>query len=390
MGFLQVNEIELILAGISGTLLLIQLLYYFTLYYRIHYHKAQVSKRRFQFIEELPPISIIIYTNEQCEQLKRSLPVILSQDYPSEFEVVIINGTKADETEDYLKLMQREHENIYYSFLPDSSRYFSRKKLAITLAMRACKYDWVLMTEPGCVPASNQWLRLMASNCIPGADIVLGYSGYENSKGWRSHTIAFDNLLLSMRYMGAALCGSPYMGIGRNLLYRKELFYRDKGFTWQHDLQNGDDDLFVNRLANGQNTRVETDSRTVMITETPTHKEWQDEKTGLAITARRYQGMQRYLMGFETTTRLLFYVSLLMMKWEALLSGHYIFIGVAVIAWLLRWSLQCLVFNNTAHDLGMQRWFYLSLPLFDFIQPYLSLRWKLRSLSKHKHDFLWQ
>jgi glycosyltransferase involved in cell wall biosynthesis len=390
MGFLQVNDIELILAGILSVMLLIQLLYYFSLYFRIHYRNAQVSRRGSQFTEDLPPISIIIYTDNQYEQLKRSLPLILAQDYPAGFEVVIINGSKTDETEDYLKLMQREHENIYHSFLPDSSRYFSRKKLAITLAMRACKHDWVLMTEPGCVPASDQWLRLMASNCTPRTEIILGYSGYTHAKGWRNRMISFDNLLLSMRYLGAALSGSPYMGIGKNLLYRKELFYKDKGFTWQHDLQRGDDDLFVNRLANGRNTRVETDSRAAMVSDTPTPKEWKDEKTGFAITAHRYKGTQHYLMGFETTTRLVFYLSLLAMKWEALFSGHYIFIGVAALAWLVRWGFQCMVFNITAKDLNMHRRFYLSLPLFDFIQPWQSLRWKLRSLNKHKHDFLWQ
>ena len=202
--------------------------------------------------------------------------------------------------------------------------------------------------------------------------------------------ISFDNLLLSMRYLGAALADSPYMGIGRNLLYRKELFYKDKGFTWQHDLQSGDDDLFVNRLANARNTRVETDNRAAMVSDTPTPKEWKDEKTGLAITARRYKGTQRYIMGFETTTRLVFYLSILAMKWEALFSGHYIFIGVAALAWLIRWSFQCLVFNTTAKDLDMRRRYYLSLPIFDFVQPWQSLRWKLRSLNKHKHDFLWQ
>ena len=69
--------------------------------------------------------------------------------------------------------------------------------------------------------------------------VVLGYSGYERGKGWLHKRVAFDNLFTSMRYLGFALAGSPYMGIGRNLAYRKELFYQQKGFSAHLNLQRG-------------------------------------------------------------------------------------------------------------------------------------------------------
>ena len=99
------------------------------------------------------------------------------------------------------------------------------------------------------MPASNQWLKLMARNFTPQTQIVLGYSGYDRTKGWLHKRTAFDTLFQSLRYLGFALAGKPYMGIGRNLAYRKELFFQQKGFSKYLNLQRGEDDLFINQLA---------------------------------------------------------------------------------------------------------------------------------------------
>ena len=104
----------------------------------------------------------------------------------------------------------------------------------------------------------------MARNFTSRAQIVLGYSGYERGKGWLHKRVSFDNLFTSMRYLGYALAGKPYMGIGRNMAYRKELFYAQKGFSAHLNLQRGDDDLFINRTATAENTRIETDANGVV------------------------------------------------------------------------------------------------------------------------------
>ena len=83
------------------------------------------------------------------------------------------------------------------------------------------------------------------------------------------------------------------MGIGRNLAYRKELFYEHKGFSAHLNLQRGDDDLFVNHVATAENTRVETDAdATIRMQPVFRAKDWREEKIGYASTARLYHGMQ--------------------------------------------------------------------------------------------------
>ena len=163
---------------------------------------------------------------------------MLEQDYP-QFEVIVINDGNTDESEDYLTILEEKYPHLYHSFVPDSSRYISRKKLAVTLGIKASKYEWLVFTNANCMPQSNQWLRLMARNFTSRTQVVLGYSGYERGKGWLHKRAAFDNLFTSMRYLGFALAGSPYMGIGRNLAYRKELFYQQKGFSAHLNLQRG-------------------------------------------------------------------------------------------------------------------------------------------------------
>lgn len=379
---------EQILLAATGTLFIIQALYYLCLYNRIHLRSRAVKRGNVHFSQELPPVSVIICAREECENLRRNLKAVLEQDYP-QFEVIVINDGNTDESEDYLTLLEEKYPHLYHSFVPDSSRYISRKKLAATLGVKASKYDWLVFTEANCCPQSNQWLRLLARNFTSRTQVVLGYSGYERGKGWLHKRVAFDNLFTSMRYLSFALAGSPYMGIGRNLAYCKELFYEHKGFSAHLNLQRGDDDLFVNHVATAENTRVETDAdATVRMQPVFRAKDWREEKIGYASTARLYHGMQRWLAGLETTTRLAFHVAWMATLATAILHFHWLAAGIAFLVWILRFILQAIIVNKTAKDLNDRRRYYWSLPVFDVLQPLQSLRWKLYCLFRKKSEFL--
>lgn len=382
------NTIEEILLITTGILLLIQLLYYFCLYNRIHLRSRAVKRDNVHFAQELPPVSVIICAREESENLHRNLVAVLEQDYP-QFEVIVINDGDTDESEDYLTLLEEKYPHLYHSFVPDSSRYISRKKLAVTLGIKASKYEWLVFTEANCRPQSNQWLRLMARNFTSRTQVVLGYSGYEQGKGWLHKRVAFDNLFTSMRYIGFALAGSPYMGIGRNLAYRKELFYAQKGFSAHLNLQRGDDDLFINHVATAENTRVETDANAIVRMQPVFRaRDWREQKISYASTARLYHGPQRWLAGFETLSRLAFYASFMAALVVGILNFNWLAAGIALFAWMLRFSVQAIIINKAAKDLDDKRRYYCSLPVFDILQPMQSLRWKLYCLFRKKSGFL--
>lgn len=382
------NTAELILLSAAGVLLIVQLIYYLGLYNRIHTHNLAVGKDEVHFGRELPPLSVVICARNESENLRRNLPAILKQDYP-DFEVIVINDGSTDESEDLLSELEEEYPNLYHSFTPDSARYISRKKLALTLGIKASKYDWLVFTEADCTPVSDKWLRRIARNFTPSTDIVLGYSGYERGKGWLHTRVSFDSLFTSLRYLGFALAGKPYMGIGRNLAYRKELFFKVKGFSTHLNMQRGEDDLFINQIANENNTRVETSPDSVIrMQPVERYKDWKEEKVSYMATARFYKGSQRWLLGLETATRLLFYVACLSGIVFGILSFHWLAAGLALLLWIVRYSAQAYVINKTANEMGDNRSYYFTLPVFDIIRPLQSLKFRLYRLYRRKGDFM--
>lgn len=382
------NTVELILLSVTGILLVTQLIYYIGIYNRIHTRNKANEKGEIHFTNELQPLSVIICARNESENLRRYLPSILEQDYPN-FEVVVINDGSTDESEEVLSAFEEKYPHLYHSFTPESARYISRKKLSLTLGIKASKHDWLVFTEANCQPVSDQWLRLMARNFTPRTQIVLGYNGYERGKGWRHKRIAFDSLFTSLRYLGFALAGKPYMGIGRNLAYRKELFFKQKGYSTHLNLQRGEDDLFVNQIITEDNLRVEIDKNSVIrMKPIERYKDWKEEKISYLATSSYFHGMQRYLLGFETCSRLLFYAALIAAIVFGVLNAHWLVVGMACVALLIRYTVQAIVINTTATDMDDNRHYYFTLPVFDLLQPLQSLRFRMYRLYRGKGDFM--
>lgn len=377
MGFIEVNTYELVLLLVAGILFLIQVIYYLALYNRIHAHNKTVRQNKLSFSEALPPLSIVICARNESENLRSFLPSVLEQNYP-EFEVIVVNDGSTDESEEFLSSLSKSYPHLYHSFTPENSRYISHKKLALTLGVKASKHDWLVFTEANCYPVSKDWLRLMARNFTSDTDIVLGYSNYERGKGWMHKKIAFDALFTSMRYLGYALARKPYMGIGRNMAYRRELFFQQKGYSAHLGLQRGDDDLFVNKIATNKNTRVETDANAVVRMKPVAYKtDWHEEKISYMATSRYYKGSQRFMLGFETFTRILFYLAVIAVITLGILDKHWLVAGIGGFAWLVRYTIQAIIINKTAKEAGEDRRYYFTLPVFDLLQPLQSLGFKL-------------
>ncbi len=382
-----INTTDLVLLSVTGSLFIIQLIYYLALYDRIRRHNKQTRLGLGNHNDIPEPVSVVICARNESENLRKFLPAILEQDYP-QFEVIVVNDGSTDESEEVLCMLEEKYPHLYHSFTPDSARYISRKKLALTLGIKASKYDWLVFTEANCCPVSNQWLRLMARQFTPRTQVVLGYSGYAPGKGWLHKRTSYDALFTSMRYMGFALAGSPYMGIGRNLAYRKELFFDHKGYSSHLNLQRGDDDLFINEVANGENTRVLTDPQAVTRMEPLRwYKDFKEEKVSYKATSRYFKGSQKYVSGFETFSRLLFYISIFLTIAWGVYTHHWLVAGIPVLIWILRLVIQAIIFNKTATELGESRRYIFSLPLFDLLQPLQSLKFSLSRKVRGRGDF---
>lgn len=207
--------------------------------------------------DELPGVSVIIYARDNASDLRAMLPEILNQEYPKEkMEVIVVNDGSVEDVTDVVNYLGQEHPNLYITFVPDEAHNLSRKKLAISLGIKAAKKEIAILTTAECRPATSQWLRLMATpfTTTGGShDIVLGRAVINNLK---NAMLRFDEAARLTTWISKALHGRPYRGTGFNLAYRRELFFKAKGFSRSLILHNGDDDLFINQITTRDNAAV--------------------------------------------------------------------------------------------------------------------------------------
>lgn len=369
---------------VLGLCLMIQLIYHLSLYNRI----PAAQKKQKEVSQEYPPLSIILCVENQVEYLRENISSILQQDYPN-FEVIVVDIASDDGTKEYLEYLEENHDNLYFSFTPESARFISRRKLAQTIGIKASKYDWLVFTEIDSKPISSQWLKKLAGHFIQGTDIVLGYSKYRTEKTWINRFTSYDSFILKLRYLGMALKNKPYMGQGRNMAYRKSVFFQEKAFSNQLNLQRGEDELFLNQNVNSTNTRVELSPESIIEMEPiKRKKDWKLQKQSHLLSVQRFKGNKQYWMGLETTTRLLLYAlglplfiySLITLTWQVSL--------LTFLCFLLRWVVQFLTINRTAKVMTEGRRFYFSLPLLDILLPLNNFLIRLKMPRKGRGDIL--
>ena len=233
----------------------IQLIYYLIVFSRLAFYRGIKNGKS---EENIAPISVIICAKNERDNLLQFLPDFLNQDYPN-FEVIVVNDHSVDDTEDVLKAFTMQFQNLKIVTVPDNDRFYGSKKFALTLGIKAAQFDHVLLTDADCKPASNTWITLMSAYAQK-KQIILGFGAYEKQKGLLNKLIRFDTFFTAVQYLSFSLCKMPYMGVGRNLAYHKELFFKNKGFSSHQHILSGDDDLFINEVANKTNTQIVVDS----------------------------------------------------------------------------------------------------------------------------------
>src|SRR6185312_2609594 len=150
------------------------------------------------------------------------------------------------------------------------------KKFPLSMGIKSSRYETLLLTDADCVPASEHWIQLMQNGYREGTEIVLGYGAYNKAEGLLNKIIRFETFHSALQYLSYALAGMPYMGVGRNLSYKKELFFNNKGFSSINHIPGGDDDLFINMVANKRNTTIVIDKDAHTLSEAaPTWQIWQ-------------------------------------------------------------------------------------------------------------------
>ncbi|HZE82857.1 MAG TPA: glycosyltransferase [Puia sp.] len=298
---------------------LIQLSYYGWFFRRLAFftpHSRDSSQQH--------PVSVIICARDEAAKLVTHLPGSLVQTYPSTHEVIVVNHNSQDDTRFLLDEFKKTFKGLHIVNLEQEAIGIPGKKYPLSMGIKEAIYEIVLLTDADCMPASEFWMQKMQDGYSNGIEVVLGYSPYTKKPGFLNKIIRFDTFHTAIQYLSYALAGLPYMGVGRNLSYKKELFFRNKGFSGINHLPGGDDDLFINKVANKGNTNIVIDPDTFTMSEPKkTFGEWFRQKARHYSTAKYYKPMHKLLLGMYSSSHILFYplfiASLIAFDWRFVL-----------------------------------------------------------------------
>ncbi len=254
------------------------------------------------------PVSVIICARNEADNLLNLIPLLYKQQYKV-FEVVVVNDRSLDETADVLRAFQEKYPDLNVTVIQESEKFQFNKKFALTIGIKAAKYKHLILTDADCKPSSDQWIQKMVSPFADGKLIAVGYGAYAKSKGVLNKLIRAESFGIAQQYFGLGGLGLPYMGVGRNLGYTKELFFNNKGFRNHQHMNSGDDDLFLSEVANKKNTGFvfDKESYTESIPKT-TWKGYLEQKRRHLTTSIKYKRSVQFILLLISVINYSFYV----------------------------------------------------------------------------------
>jgi cellulose synthase/poly-beta-1,6-N-acetylglucosamine synthase-like glycosyltransferase len=355
----QDNIFLLILFSAFAFSAVVQIFYYLWFYLAVILYKHPLSGA------DKNSVSVIICARNEAENLQKFLPAVLEQDYP-DYEVIVVNDCSDDSTYDVLGKYLLKYPHLKVSNVNKDPKFTHNKKFAQFIGIKAARNEILLFTDADCSPESNKWIESMAARFTGKTDFVLGYGGYLPRRGLLNRYIRYDSMTIAMQYLGMAIRGVPYMGVGRNLAYRRSVFFNNKGFGSHYNIISGDDDLFVNSNAGKKNTSVEfrKESHTRSLPCT-SFWDWVAQKRRHFTTAPFYKLRDKLLLVTEPASRIIFYLACVI-----LISQLYLW-PYTVIIFGIRLIIQIIVLFQVQKRLCEPGMTVYSL-LFDIFSPVIN------------------
>jgi glycosyltransferase involved in cell wall biosynthesis len=347
---------------------LVQLFYYGWFFRRLAWYSAPEKQTSQQH-----PVSVIICARDEAARLVTHLPGALVQTYPSTHEVIVVNHNSQDDTRFLLDEFKKTFKGLHIVNLEHEAIGIPGKKYPLSMGIKEARYEIVLLTDADCIPASEFWMQKMQDGYDKGIEVVLGYGAYKRAPGVLNKIIRFDTFHTALQYLSYALAGQPYMGVGRNLSYKKDVFLRNKGFSAINHVPGGDDDLFINKVATNRNTAIVIDKDAFTLSDPKKNfGEWFRQKARHYSTAKYYKPRHKFLLGLYSFSHILFYPLLivsLFYDWR-----------VALPLYGIRLIVQGIVFHKTMRRLGEEDlfpwWWLLDIWMFAYYLIFSSTIWK--------------
>lgn len=355
-----------------GSLIIIQLIYYIIVYGKVAFYKGNRKEN-----EDTLSVSVVLCVKDQAYYLEKHLPIILEQEYPN-FEVVVVNDASTDETEYILKLLQEIYPNLNVVHLYENINKYLGKKYPLSLGIKSARNEIILLTDADTIPSGYNWINEMVKGFFDKKQIVLGFSRREIKKGFLNSLIHYDCQVSAMNYLGLALIGQPYMGIGKNLAYTRKMFFKEGGFISQYNISVGDDDLFINKVASKQNTSVVITKKSINLSSPKeTLSEWILQKKKQYISRKHFKTKDKLsTLTLPLTTLFIYTLALVSLMFS--FPWEYVVLGL-----IIKYTMQIIYYYRCTKTLGTKK-IAIFAPLFEILFLFLNTIIQINTLMTKK------
>jgi len=353
----------------------IHLFYYLFFFSRLAFYNPAAKSS-----SQTHAVSAIICARDEAANLVQNLPGVLVQKYDSTHEVIVVNDNSYDESKYILEELKKEFRQMQVVELTQEAKMIPGKKFPLSIGIKTAKHEVLLLTDADCVPASEYWIDSMQNVYDNDTEIVLGYGAFHKKKGLLNKLIRWETFHTALQYMSYALAGIPYMGVGRNLSYKKIVFFRHKGFSAHNHLPGGDDDLFINAAATKINTKINIDANSFTLSNpASTWQQWFNQKKRHYTTSKFYKPLHKFLLALYAFINFVFYplliASAIVYSWK-----------LALVVYSVKILVQAVVYSKVMKKLGEKDLFPFLL-LFDFWMLFYYLLFAPALLRKPKQSW---
>ena len=365
-GFLMEGweQVSIILLSLMVLTFVVQMCYHAAVYGRISRHRNPAPS---DAARELGVSVIIPLYDTDHAFLEDRLPLFLNQRHKN-YEVVVVNVTGDKEISEQLSLMRiRYGERLTTTRLSADPLFPIATKIALNVGIKAARYDNLLFTLPDCTPRTERWAEVMTRGFV-GHDIVLGYTSLAPRKGMWNRLFRCANMAVATRWLAAAAKRAPHRGVLSNIGFTKKIYFAARGFN-HLNLNMGEDDLFIQTIANKTNTAIVTGgSATLNQMSWGGLDWWIPRRLKLSYPFRFYPARAKWATGLELTSRALFFLSAVVV---AAILPPYAKIAAGALL-VVRFVVLWLQTKRTARRLS-ERGFISALWFYDLVAPAFEL-----------------
>ena len=330
------------------------------------------------------PISVLVMANDNAEALEAHLPVLLSQSYEADYEVIVVMKHGDVATECVIKNLP-QRQNLKTTFIPGGSLFMSDRKLAVTLGVKAAQYEWVVLLDAESTPLSHRWLSAIAKRCNPENDIVLGYSNFSPTA---KASYRFERIRTFHYLARQAVNGCAYRCGGTNLAFRKRMFIDGDGYKGNLQYNNGEYDFIVNKYSRPLRTALATSKDAIIREDEPSKRTWTNKHLAYLFLRKAMmhgKGL-RLLQGVDTLLLWMNYIVIVSAIAFSVCSQNWTVLSVAALSLIATLWLRIFFAGKAlrAFEEQMAKW---KIPFLELLLLLRNASYLLRLSRADKRDF---